>query len=256
MRLIVLCNNWTGWQVLRWLVDQREQVVGVVVHPARSAKHRDEIVGEARRVECASVFDGDQLDREETLESIRRLAPELGISVNFGYILRPRFLALFPRGVVNLHAGYLPYNRGAYPNVWSIVEGTPAGVTLHYVDTGIDTGDIIAQREVPVDPTDTGGSLYRKLERAAVELFRETWPLLKRGTAPRIPQPRDQGTFHRVRDVERIDRLELDRLYPARELLNILRARTFPPYKGAYFEENGRRIYVTIHLEEARDEET
>ena len=97
----------------------------------------------------------------------------------FGYILRPNFLRLIPRGCVNVHPALLPYNRGAYPNVWSIVDGSPAGVTIHFVDEGIDTGDIIAQAQVVIEPVDTGESLYRKLERGAVALF----PKLGRGYA-------------------------------------------------------------------------
>lgn len=249
-RLVVLCNNWVGWQILRWLVDQGETIVAVVVHPVDSGKYRDEILAEVSAAEGVLVLEGPALRSREGLSAIAERSPDLGISAYFGYILRKEFLTLFSRGVVNIHPGFLPFNRGAYPNVWSIVEGTPAGVTLHYVDEGIDTGDIILQEEVPVSPADTGESLYRKLERVAVDLFKKAWPLIKSGRAPRMPQPRDVGTFHRVRDVERIDRIDLDRLYTGRELLNILRSRTFPPYRGAYFEEGGRRVYVRVELED------
>src|SRR5690606_7176717 len=162
----------------------------------------------------------------------------------------PEVLSLFPLEVLNLHPSYLPYNRGAHPNVWSIVEETPAGVTLHYVDAGIDTGDIVAQREVPVAPSDTGGSLYRKLERAGLELLQEAWPHIKAGRVRRQPQPRDRGTFHRVAQLGELDRIDLDKEYRARDLINLLRARTFPPYKGAYFEDQGRRVYIRLELEE------
>src|SRR5205823_2904000 len=157
------------------------------------------------------------------------------LSVLFDYILSGKFLALFPRGCLNLHPALLPYNRGEYPNVWSIVEGTPSGVTLHYIDEGIDTGDIIAQKAVPVDPVDTGETLYRKLEQASVVLFKETWPHVCAGRAPRIPQILTTGTQHKRRDVETIDEIDLNRSYIAGDLINILRSRTFPPYRGAYF---------------------
>src|SRR5581483_3200217 len=170
------------------------------------------------------------LARPETIAGLRDLKPDLGLSVFFGYILRAPVLEMFPAGCLNVHPGLLPYNRGTYPNVWSIVEGTPAGVTLHYVDEGVDTGDIVAQREVAVEPTDTGATLYAKLEEACLETFAAAWPAIAAGTAPRRPQPAAPGTTHRRADVERIDRIELDRHYPARELIDVLRARTFPPY--------------------------
>jgi methionyl-tRNA formyltransferase len=150
--------------------------------------------------------------------------------------------------VVNLHPAYLPYNRGQYPNVWSIIEGTPSGVTLHYINEKIDAGDVIAQREVPVELVDTGETLYRKLEQASLELFKDTWLLIKSDKPPRIPQSGEPGTYHRTRDAEAIDEIDLDGTYVARDLINVLRARTFPPYKGAYFRHQGRKIYLRLQL--------
>ncbi len=68
---------------------------------------------------------------------------------------------------------------------------------------------------------------------------------MKRG----IRAAKEAGTYHRTRDVEGVDEIELDKTYVASDLINILRARTFPPYKGAYFIINGRRIYMRLHLE-------
>mgnify|MGYP003693610905 CR=1 FL=1 len=75
-------------------------------------------------------------------------------------------------------------------------------MTLHYIDPGVDTGDIIAQKESAVSAIDTGETLYRRLELAALVLFAETWPLVRAGQAPRRAQAPDAGTRHRARDVE------------------------------------------------------
>lgn len=243
-----MANNNLGLQVARWL-SGREAPVAVVVHPTQRARFSEEIVS-ACGLTPDRVFDGSTFQNPEECARLAALAPEIGVSILFDYVLRGETLGMFPRGCINLHPSLLPYNRGQYPNVWSIVEGTPSGVTLHYMDEGVDTGDIVAQREVPVSPTDTGESLYRKLEGAGLDLFRETWPAVERGTVPRAPQARDGGgTYHRTRDVNAIDRIELDRSYTARQLIDVLRARTFPPYRGAYFEENGRRVYMRLGLD-------
>jgi methionyl-tRNA formyltransferase len=252
MRILFLGNNRVGWQVLRWLKEHKEHVAGLVIHPSEHQKYGKEIV-EVSGLDSSRIFDGSQLRRPEALEKIRALKPDIGLSVFFRYILKPELLNLFPLGCINLHPAFLPYNRGGYPNVWSIIEGAPIGATLHYIDAGIDTGDIIAQRQISVDPVDTGETLYRKLECLCIDLFIETWPLVKTGQSPRIPQGEQIGTYHRDRDVEQIDRIDLDRTYPARELINILRARTFPPYPGAYFVHEGRKIYVRVQL--LREEE-
>ena len=104
-----------------------------------------------------------------------------------------------------------------------------------------------------MEPIDTGETLYRKLEYASIDLFKKTWPLLKSGNAPRLKQDINAGTYHKTKDVEKIDNIELDRKYTAKELINIIRARTFPPYRGAYFKINGRKIYIRVELEYGDD---
>jgi len=248
MRILFFGNNRAAWRVLAWLSLQKEEIAGIVLHPPLKQKFTDEMVslvdpGKTR------VFYGPSLADPGTEAQIRDLHPDIGISVYFDYILKPALLGIFPRGVINLHPAFLPYNRGQYPNVWSIVDRTPAGVTLHYLDAAIDTGDIIARREVPVEPVDTGRSLYRKLEKASVALFRETWPGIRSGTAGRSPQDPAAGTYHRTADVQSIDRIDLDAVYPARYLIDVIRARTFPPYEGAYFMYQGKKVHLQLKLE-------
>lgn len=247
MRILFLGNNWVAWQVAAWLKKQHDQIAGLVIHPPDKRKYVDELV-DCVGVPQSCIFDGSRLRQPEVVEAITKLEADLALSVLFGYILQPEFIGLFPEGVVNLHPSFLPYNRGAYPNVWSIVDGTPAGATLHYIDPGIDTGDIINQRKVTIEPVDTGESLYRKLEKACVELFSETWPLIRNRKAPRTPQVISQGTYHRSEDVDRIDEIHLDRTYTARQLLDIVRARTYSPHGGAYFHADGRKVYIRSQL--------
>lgn len=248
MRILYLGNNWLGYQVLKWLKGQGENIVGLVVQPKQNSKYGDEIV-KCSGLGKGAIFDGSLLHDDVVLAEIRRLNPQIGLSVLFHYVLKPEVLAMFPKGVINLHPAFLPYNKGQYPNVWSIIEGTPSGVTLHYVDKGIDTGDIITQKEVPVEPADTGETLYHKLEQASIALFKESWASIKAGKAPRIRQSQEVGTYHRTRDVNAIDEIALEKDYNAKELIDILRALTFPPYEGAYFMANGKRVLIRIRLE-------
>ncbi len=249
MRIVCLCNNWLGWQVLQWLSDQGQEIVGVVVHPEAEGECLDGIRSVAARTKCV-VLEDSSVAAPEGLQRIQSCKADMAVSVLFRNMLRKPFLDLFPRGCINLHPAFLPYNRGNYPNVWSIVDKTPAGVTLHYIDEGLDTGDIIAQQKVVVEMTDTGGTLYRKLELAALELFQRTWPGIEAGDAPRRRQATDPGTCHRRSDVKTIDEIDLGRMYRAGDLINILRARTFPPYPGAYFRHDGKKVYLSLDLSE------
>jgi methionyl-tRNA formyltransferase len=247
MRIVFLGNNRVALEVVKWLREQGEEIVALVVHAPEKQKCGPEII-QASGLDRSRVFDARDLNGRQTLQALQALEAEVALSVFFGYIVKAPFLELFPRGCLNLHPALLPFNRGAYPNVWSIVERTPAGATLHYIDEGIDTGDIVAQREVPVEAVDSGETLYGKLERACVELFVDTWPVFKAGKASRTAQARDSGSFHRTSDVEKIDCIDLDRSYTGRQLIDILRARTFGSHPGAYFMSEGRKVFLRLQL--------
>jgi methionyl-tRNA formyltransferase len=249
MRIFCLCNNWLGWQALRWLGQQGDEIVGLAVHPDARSKYGDEIRLEVSNTNCL-VLDGSQLREPHVLNQVRDLQADIAVSVLFAYVLSDGFIGLFPQGCINLHPALLPHNRGCFPNVWSIVTKTPAGVTLHYIDRGIDTGDVIAQKEVAIEITDTGASLYRRLEVEGLELFKDTWPSIRAGSCSRTAQPAGLGSYHRARDVESIDEIDLEKSYRAEDLINVIRARTFPPYRGAYFVHAGKKVYLRLDLSE------
>jgi methionyl-tRNA formyltransferase len=249
MRIFCLCNNWLGWQALKWLREQGDEIVGLAVHPEARSKFGSEIRSEVANTNCV-VLDGSRLKESGTLEEVRKLGADMAVSVLFAYVVNADFIGLFPRGCINLHPALLPYNRGRFPNIWSIVSKTPAGVTLHYIDEGVDTGDVIAQKEVEVRVTDTGESLYRRLELEGLNLFKAAWPSIRAGTSTRTPQPAGRGSCHRARDVEQIDEINLEKSYRAGDLLDVIRARTFPPHPGAYFMHNGRKVYLRLELKD------
>lgn len=247
MRVLFFGNGRIGLDVARELATGADEVVGAVLHPPERARDVPAIV-EALGLPPDRCLDGARLEEPAALDRIAALQAEIGVCALFGYLLRPALLALLPHGCLNVHPAYLPYNRGAHPNVWSIVEGTPAGVTVHWIDEGVDTGDVVLRHEVPVEPVDTAHSLYRKLEAASRPAFAEAWALVRSGCAPRIPQERAGGTSHRVRDLARLDEVDLERSYTGRELLDLLRARTFPPHRGAVACVDGRRVEVRVEL--------
>ncbi len=230
-----------------WLHQRGEDIAGLILQPPDDRRFADEILA-ALDLPADRVWTADQLRDADTLAELRELGPDIGISAFFGFILRPELIDLFPRGCINLHAALLPYNRGWHTNVWPILDGTPAGVTVHYIDPGVDTGDIIAQERIPIEPTDTGGSLHEKIIRRQVDLFKEIWPLIREGKTSRTPQDHSKTTGHRKAELEEISRIDLDRMYRAGDLIDLLRARTYPPYPSAYYVDGEQRTYVRVEL--------
>lgn len=118
------------------------------------------------------------------------------VSYTYPYIIKKEIIDAFGNNIVNIHTSFLPYNRGAYPNLFSIMDGTPRGVTLHYINAGIDEGDIIAQELVPLKPGATLKSSYDELDTAAKNVFMrafeyyEYWDMLRK-------KPMGGGTVHK-----------------------------------------------------------
>jgi len=137
---------------------------------------------------------------------IKEINPDFVVSYGYPFIVKQDVLNMLPNKIINLHCSYLPWNRGSDPDLWSLVDGTPKGVTIHFMDAGVDTGDIIAQTEVECRADDLLGTYYDRLHNSVRELFKENWIAIKEGDCERTPQ-QGEGTCHRSVERERIAHL-------------------------------------------------
>jgi len=129
--------------------------------------------------------------------------------ISFGYkhIITEDIVNHFKTNIVNLHISYLPYNRGMHPNFWSFRDGTPKGVTIHQIDKGLDTGDIVIQKEVIFKKEqDTLKSTYEVLIEEIQNLFIENYKAIFDKTIKTCPQV-GQGTFHYGKEIEKYKHL-------------------------------------------------
>jgi len=202
---------------------------------------------------CAqeNVFVHALVTTKDQLSIVEEVTPDYIVSCGYRHIVPEQILQIPTEGCLNLHPAYLPYNRGANPNVWSIVDGTPAGVTLHYMDPSLDTGDIVSQRKVKTDFEDTGKDLYERLEDVQVEVFQNAWPEVIAGEASVVEQDKDAGTYYRTADFEALCELDPEEKVRVKDFLDRLRALTFPPYDNAYIEVKGERYYIDVDIEKA-----
>ena len=245
--IVLFVNNKMGYEVTRWLLERDESVRLAIVHPPARAKYGKEIqdVCTNHNVETV-IWDKNKLAEME--QKIADSEADFGISSFFAYIIPESIITIFKKGIINLHPAYLPFNKGRFPNIWSIVEDTPAGVTIHFIDPGVDTGDIILQRKVETDFSDTGETLYRRLEKERLDLFVETWQDIKQGRFERKKQLQG-GTSHKGRDVKEIDNIEPQKMYTAKKLIDILRARTFAGHESAYMIIDGKKYFIRVSIE-------
>jgi methionyl-tRNA formyltransferase len=239
MKIVLFADSTVGLDIARYLLSYYPQDISIIF-----------TVGENKISELACEKN-IQTCIYDSMENVILKIPEdveLGVLAWWPKIIRRPLLEKFRQGVVNTHPSWLPYNRGKHYNFWALVEGAPFGVTLHRVDSGVDTGPIVAQRGIPYDWSDNGETLYKKAQAAMVELFCDVYPKLREGEIQSVPQMLNDGSSHHSSELELASRVDLDKAYPARDLLNLLRARTFDGHPGCWFEDGGTRYEISINI--------
>lgn len=102
---------------------------------------------------------------------------DLAVSYTYPFLIEEDIIQKLNGNIVNLHNSFLPFERGASPNIWNLLSKTPRGVSIHYIDSGLDTGDIIAQKIVKLEEGATLRTSYEQLDYAAKELFKDIFPI-------------------------------------------------------------------------------
>lgn len=133
------------------------------------------------------------------LDFIKKENPDFIVSYNYRYIIPKEIIDLHKGKIVNLHISLLPWNKGADPNLWSFLDDTPKGVTIHEMTEKVDAGDILLQKKMYFSKEETLETSYVKLQEAIQDLFIENWDYLKNNKIERKPQV-SKGTYHRKKD--------------------------------------------------------
>lgn len=147
---------------------------------------------------------GDQVVSSSAHPSGIDFSADLIVSFGYSHILPRSILSSVRRPIINLHISLLPWNRGSDPNFWSWFDDTPKGVSIHEIDTGIDTGPLLAQEPLQFanSHNETLESTYNSLRRRLVSLFSRTWPLIRDERISAVPQ-QGRGSYHRFKERER-----------------------------------------------------
>lgn len=164
-------------------------------HYALEKAARRSVKGLARSYRTP-VLEPADVNAPEFLEQLRRMEPDLIVSVSCPQVFGEELLGLPRLGCINVHSSLLPAYRGMLPTFWVLAEGeTGTGVTVHYMSAGIDEGGIIAQREIPIAPDETLQTLMRASKAVAADLVLETIDRFRDGPVPGRPNPVDEGSY-------------------------------------------------------------
>ncbi len=248
-KIILLANDMVGLEIAKYLKKRKENIVGLVLHPTNNSSFMKEI---KKEVNTKNVFSAKQIKNSAYLEKIKNLNPDIAICAWYGYLLNQDFIKIFPSGCLNMHNSYLPYNRGKYPHCWAIFDNSKYGVTIHYIDKYIDSGNIIAQKEIRIKNTYIAEDLYKKSLGEIIILFKKIWPKIKNNNIVPKEQENKKKTFHLAKEIQGLDIINLNKKYRAENLINQIRARSFSDKSYAYFidKKTKKKIYIKILLSE------
>lgn len=229
---------------LHALLDAGHEVLAVVTQPDKPVGRKQVLTPPPLKVAALErglpVLQPERVRDEGFLSEIRRLAPELVAYAAYGKILPKSFLDIPPHGCLNVHASLLPKYRGAAPIQWALINGeTVTGISIMRADEGLDTGPVLLQREEPIYPDDTAGTLSERLARLGAEALVEAVRLIELGQAVYTPQDDAQATYAPMLKPEHAI---LDWNEPAEALRN--RIRGLNPKPGAVASMGGRDVKI------------
>jgi len=235
MRIIIVGQGPFGEKVLEALIQKDEDVVGVFCPPDK----RGEAMKALAEKSGIPSFRPNLMKDSQVYDAYVKLQPELAILAFVTDIIAEKLLIVPSLGTICYHPSLLPRHRGASAINWAIIQGdTRTGLTIFWVDKGIDTGPILLQKEVEIKPDDTTGSLYfNKLFPMGVDAMVEAVELIKKGKAPRIPQDDSKASYEPPCD-DRVASVNFEKTI--RDIYNLIRG--CDPQPGAYTTFRAKRI--------------
>ena len=227
---------------LRGLLAVKAPILLVVTQPDRPKGRGKRIVAPPVKLlaeaEGIPVYQPQKVKSGEAIERIAALAPSCIVVVAYGQLLPAEILALSQLGAVNVHASLLPKYRGPAPIHWALIRGEEkTGITTMLLDVGMDTGDILMQSEVPIEPKDTAGTLHDRLAEEGAKLLVETLHLLKKGAV--IPRAQDDSQASVAPMLVKEDG-EIDWNDEAKKIC--CRIRGLDPWPGGFTLWQGKRL--------------
>ena len=254
MKVVAFVDHEIGHRLLRRMLrpplSTTLQIVAIVTTQANGARWWPGVSDIAREHQIPLFRHPAQPAELKQMGPIDRF-----LLLSWPYVLKPEMLAVSTLGAINLHYSLLPKYRGVYPVNWAVIFGDKeTGVTYHQVGENVDHGPIICQERIPILQQDTARSLYLRLDDLAENLFDV---MLTKINSSVPSTPISSGPYFNRRDFELTNAINLEKNYTGRELINLLRGKSFAPHgRNAYFidSSNGRKVYVTLHLEAEGDQ--
>jgi methionyl-tRNA formyltransferase len=238
MRIAIMGQAAFGARVLETLAERGEEVIAAWLPQGKAGAKPDpmKVAADSRRI---PAYQPETYRRPEALREFQALNPDLLIMAFVTDIIPQVFIETPVRGSICYHPSLLPRHRGGSAINWALIMGDKeTGLSIFWPDAGIDTGPILLQKRVPIDPEDTTGSLYfNRLFPLGIEAIAESVDLIQAGRAPRLVQDESLATYEPLCN-DQVARIDWNR--PAEEVHNLIRG--CDPQPGAYTFFQGKKV--------------
>lgn len=257
MRIVFMGTPDFAVSALEAIVEAGHEVCAVVTQPDKPKGRGKEVqftpVKEYADKQGIPVFQPVKIKDSEAVETLRQFKADIFVVAAFGQILSEEILNMPVYGSVNIHASLLPKYRGAAPIQWAILNGEEeTGVTIMQMDAGLDTGDMLLKRVVPIEPKETGESLHDKLAKAGAELIVEALPLIEALKITAVKQREEDSCYAKML-TKSLGYIEWQR--DAAVIERLVRGMNSWPSAYTYYKGKALKIWESDIIEEIPDGE-
>ncbi|SJZ43499.1 methionyl-tRNA formyltransferase [Selenihalanaerobacter shriftii] len=237
MKILYMGDGKWGALCLKRLIKEKKELLGVVIRSNPS----DKLVEDVAKENNLSIYSPNDVNGKSFVKNVYNLKPDLIVSMSYDQIIRKELIEIPSQGIINIHAGKLPYYRGRSPINWAIINGEEEiGLTVHYIDQGIDTGDIIIQEKVPININDNYATILRKVEELTPTILMQAINQIENGLVISKKHSHLEGIYL-PRRCEGDEIINWNKV--SKDVYNFIRA-LVPPGPGAVTFIDGKEIKV------------
>jgi len=243
--IVLMLSHESGRRVAEFFSRRNIENI-VALYLEEESAFSDEII-EILDVGSERVFFGKNvLSDNENIKWLHEQDVDFLLTVYWPWLLDEKLFSA-SKNTMNFHPALLPVNRGWYPHVHSILDGSKCGVTLHQISKDADQGDVWVQKEVVINDSDTAEDIYIRLQDEICDLFSNNWENIRLGRCKAKSQEHENASYHAKNELALLDKLNLDEI-SGRELFNLLRARSFGNRGFAYIENENEKLYLNLRI--------
>ena len=251
IKIGLLCAFDNGIEIFNFISKQKNKVSFVCSYKKNSIKN-NQILESLCLKSNIKIYKNIDTNLKNFEKIIIKECPDMLILAWWPQIIKTNIIKLIQNGIVNLHPSYLPYGRGKYGYVWSIINNHPYGATIHFIDKDIDSGEILFQKKIKFSMLDTGETLYNKGSIEVIKLFKKNYNKIiksKINHKNKSDSNKNKKFLKFKNDIKKIETINPNKKYKAIDLINILRAKNFKN-DSAIFHYQNKQYHIRILINE------